>query len=152
MKKSAWILPYRVHDGRLQVWLGRLGGPFWRKKKRAWTILKGEVEEGEDLLEAAKREFFEEIGKEIEGVFVDLGEVRAGGKTNHIFAVEAPRLDTRISSNRFKLEWPPRSGRVAEYPEIEEARWFDLGDARKMIVSSLAPFLDRLERIVSQTR
>ncbi len=144
MRVSTGILPYRVKEGRLQVFLGHFGGPFWLHKKRSWGIIKGEVKEGEDLLAAAKREFYEETGKRVEGKFVDLGEAKCGSKINRIFAVQAD-LDTNISSNTFTLEWPSKSGQYQEFPEIDKAAWFDLEEAKEVIVKSQLPFLERLK-------
>ena len=145
MKRSAGILPFRMKDGRLEVFLGRFGGPFWKKRRRSWGIIKGEVEEGESDLEAAKREFFEETRKRIEGDFIDLGEVKTSNKIVHVYAVKAD-LDTDIQSNEVQMEY---RGRVLRFPEIEEARWFGLDEAKKRIVKSQAFFLDRLSSIVA---
>ncbi len=146
MKKSAGILPFRVKNGRVEVFLAHFGGPFWKNKKRSWGIVKGELEQDEEPLEAAKREFYEETGKEIDGKFIDLGEVRASGKVNRVFAVQAD-LDTQIRSNTFTLEWPPKSGKMVEFPEIDKAAWFDLEDAKEVIVASQIPFLERLAKM-----
>ena len=149
MKRSAGILPFRFKEGKLQVFLAHFGGPYWRAKKRSWGIVKGEVAEGEELLEAAKREFFEETGKRVEGEFYDLGEVKAGNKINHIFAIEAD-LDTNIRSNTFTIEWPPKSGRFEEFPEIDKAAWFDMEEAQEVIVKSQLPFLERLRALLEE--
>ena len=149
MKRSAGILPFRFKEGKLQVFLAHFGGPYWRAKKRSWGIVKGEVAEGEELLEAAKREFFEETGKRVEGEFYDLGEVKAGNKINHIFAVKAD-LDTNIRSNTFTIEWPPKSGRFEEFPEIDKAAWFDMEEAQEVIVKSQLPFLERLRALLEE--
>ena len=126
--------------------MAHFGGPFWKNKKRSWGIVKGELEQDEEPLEAAKREFYEETGKEIDGKFIDLGEVRASGKVNRVFAVQAD-LDTQIRSNTFTLEWPPKSGKMVEFPEIDKAAWFDLEDAKEVIVASQIPFLERLAKM-----
>jgi predicted NUDIX family NTP pyrophosphohydrolase len=147
MKYSAGILPYRFKDGKLQLFLAHFGGPFWRNKKRSWGIVKGEMEEGEDPLDAAKREFFEETGKRIDGEFLDLGEVKASGKINRVFAVEAD-LDTDVRSNTFTIEWPPKSGNFQEFPEIDRAAWFDFEEAKEVIVKSQLPFLERLKALL----
>ncbi len=138
--KSAGILPYRIKDGRLEVFLGHFGGPFWKRKQRSWGIIKGEVQDGESDLEAAKREFFEETGKTVEGEFFDLGELRSGAKRIHIFGVQADFLPD-VRSNMVRLEY---RGKVLEFPEIDRGAWFGIEEARKFIVASQEPFLDRL--------
>ncbi len=149
MKQSAGILPFRIKNGELEVFLAHFGGPFWKKKKRSWGIVKGELEQGEEPLEAAKREFYEETGKKIVGEFIDLGEVKSSGKINRVFAVQTD-LDTKIRSNTFMLEWPPKSGKMARFPEIDRAMWFALDDAKEVIVASQIPFLERLAKLYSK--
>ncbi len=144
MKRSAGILPYKICDQRLCVYLGHLGGPFWRYKKRSWGIIKGEIENDEEDLEAAKREFFEETGKRIDGDFLDLGEVRTSSKTVHVFAVQTD-LNTDISSNKVVMEY---KGKKIEFPEIDKAQWFDLEEAKEVILSYQLPFLERLQRSI----
>ncbi len=144
MRVSAGILPYRFKDGVLQVFLGHFGGPFWKKKKRSWGIFKGEVVENETLLEAAKREFFEETGKKIDGEFIDLGEVKTSNKLLHIFAIYKD-LDTDIHSNMVNIEY---RGRTLRFPEVDRAKWFNIQEAKEVIVASQLPFLERLERKV----
>ena len=129
--------------------MAHFGGPFWKNKKRSWGIVKGEMEQNEEPLEAAKREFYEETGKEIDGKFIDLGEVRASGKVNRVFAVQAD-LDTKICSNTFTIEWPPKSGKMVEFPEIDKAAWFDLEDAKEVIVASQILFLERLAKLYAK--
>ncbi len=124
-----------------------MGGPFWaRKEAGAWTIPKGEVEPGEDLLAVARREFHEEIGVPVPpGELTDLGEIRqTGGKTVRAWAVEGDLDATAIVSNTFELEWPPKSGRIQTFPEIDRAGWFDVESARSLIVHGQRPLLDRL--------
>ena len=147
MKLSAGILPFRKKEGRVEVFLVHMGGPYWRNKTRAWSIVKGEVEEGEEPFAAALREFHEETGQRIEGEFIDLGEVKTSNKTVHAWAVEA-EPSTKIRSNTFTIEWPPRSGREAQFPEIDEAAWFSTDEAREKIVQSQIPLLERLEQLV----
>lgn len=146
MKTSAGILPFRKKPKPV-VYLVHMGGPYWRNKARSWSIAKGEVGEGEDLLEAAKREFFEETGQEISGAFLPLGEVKASGKTIYAWTVEA-EPSTQITSNTFTIEWPPKSGKTAAFPEVDKAAWFDPETAKEVIVKSQLPFLERVEALL----
>jgi predicted NUDIX family NTP pyrophosphohydrolase len=145
---SAGLLPYRRHDGTLEVFLVHPGGPFWAKKDvGAWSIAKGEATLNEDLLCCARREFAEETGLPIDGEFVPLGQVRqSGGKMVHAWAVEAALDPSRISSNSFEMEWPPRSGRRQCFPEVDRAGWFSLDTARAKLVKGQLPLLDALGR------
>jgi predicted NUDIX family NTP pyrophosphohydrolase len=151
--RSAGLLLYRRRDdGALEVLLGHMGGPFWaRKDERAWSIPKGEHPDDEDALAAARREFAEETGTPPpDGPTLDLGEVRqSGGKRVTAWAVEGDLDPDRIESNTFELEWPPRSGRRQEFPEIDRAGWFDLEAARRKVVKGQVPLLDRLEERLS---
>lgn len=146
VSKSAGVLLYRWRDGRLQVMLVHPGGPFWSgKDEGAWSIPKGAFEEGESPLEAARREFEEETGFEVEGRFIDLGEARQSDrKTVHVWALEGDLDEKRVVSNRFSLEWPRGSGVVREYPEIDKASWFDLQVAMRKIHKGQSCFLFRL--------
>ncbi|WP_041354075.1 NUDIX domain-containing protein [Nitratiruptor sp. SB155-2] len=144
MKKSAGILPYKVENGELYVYLGHFGGPFWKRKRRSWGIIKGEVEEGESDLEAAKREFFEETGKWVDGEFLDLGEAKTSNKILHIFALQTD-LDTDIRSNMVHLEY---KGGILEFPEIDAAKWFAIEEAKEVIVDTQKVFLERLQKLV----
>ncbi len=144
MKRSAGILPYKIEDGKLLVYLGHFGGPFWAYKKRSWGVIKGEVQEGEEDLEAAKREFAEETGKVVEGDFLDLGEFRTSNKILHIYAVQKD-LDTDIHSNMVQMEY---KGKILEFPEIDEARWFTIDKAKEVIVASQLPILEALEVMI----
>ncbi len=151
MKISAGILPFRRKDGKIEVFLVHMGGPFWAKKDEgAWSIPKGLVEEGEDLLQTAKREFYEETGERADGDFIDLGEAKSASKKLHIFALEAPNLSTHIHSNTFTMEWPPKSGKMQEFPEVDRAAWFDIEEAKRKIVKSQRIFLERLQRYVEK--
>ncbi len=144
--KSAGILIYRFKDGQLQVMLVHPGGPFWTKKdKGAWSIPKGICEEDEVAIEAAKREFREETGFDIDGSFIDLGELRqSSGKIVHAWALEGD-LDTgKIKSNTFQMEWPRGSGRIRQYPEIDKGEWFSIDVAKEKIVKGQRGFLERL--------
>ncbi|HXG31140.1 MAG TPA: NUDIX domain-containing protein [Thermodesulfobacteriota bacterium] len=144
--RSAGILLFRFKGGRLEVFLVHPGGPFWAKKDEgAWSIPKGLFEDGEDPLDAAKREFREETGFDVDGEFIELGELRQPGrKTIHVWALEGDLDVTRIVSNTFTLEWPKKSGIVREYPEIDRGGWFGLDEARRKIAKGQAAFLDRL--------
>ena len=146
MKQSAGILPFRKRKG-IEVYLVHMGGPWWRNKARAWSIVKGEIEEGEDLLQAAIREFHEETGQPIDGKFLPLGEVKMSGKKITVWAVEA-EPSTEIISNMFTIEWPPRSGKKAQFPEVDKASWFPLERAKEVLVKSQLPFLERLQKVV----
>lgn len=142
-RTSAGLIPYRRRAGRLEVFLVHPGGPFWSgRDAHAWSLAKGEVEEGEDLLAAARREFGEETGLAPAAEPIPLPPVRqSGGKTVHAFAVEAEIDPASVRSNTFRLEWPPRSGRVREFPEVDRAAWFDLATAREKIHKGQAPVL-----------
>jgi len=150
--KSAGLLLYRVRDGETEVLLGHMGGPFWaRKDERAWSIPKGEYGDDEDALAAARREFAEETGSAPpEGEALALGEVRqSGGKRVVAWALEGDLDPATVRSNTFVMEWPPRSGRQQEFPEIDRAEWFGLGSARSKVVKGQVPLLDALEQKLS---
>ncbi|OQX74122.1 MAG: NUDIX hydrolase [Campylobacteraceae bacterium 4484_4] len=146
MKKSAGILPFRRSDRGIEIYLGHMGGPFWRNKERSWSIIKGEIEEREDPLAAAKREFFEETGERIEGKFLPLGSIKTSNKMIYVWAVEA-EPSTQIHSNTFEMEWPPKSGKRERFAEIDKAAWFDLAHAAEVIVKSQIPFLERIKAL-----
>ena len=137
---------FRRRDSQLQVLLVHPGGPFWKNKDEgAWSIPKGEYEKGEDALEAAKREFEEETGIKAEGEFIALGESKQpGGKVITTWALEGDCSPAEVRSNTFSMEWPPKSGRKQEFPEVDRADWFTLNDARKRILKGQVIFLDRL--------
>lgn len=145
-KTSAGVLLYRFADDGLQVLLVHPGGPFWAKKDLgAWSIPKGECGSNEDLQEAARREFREETGFSVAGEFLPLGSVtQRGGKVVHAWAAEGDCDPSRLRSNTVSFEWPPRSGRTQEFPEIDRAAWFPIAEARRRIVPGQAVFLDRL--------
>lgn len=149
MKTSAGILPFKRENERTKVFLVHMGGPFWRNRERSWSIVKGETEEGEDLLMAAKREFKEETGESITGEMLPLGSVRTSNKIIHAWAVES-NPSTDIVSNTFEMEWPPKSGKKVKFPEVDSAAWFDLQTAREKIVKSQIPLLERLEELLSK--
>ncbi len=146
MRRSAALLVYRHVYGRLQVFLVHPGGPFWaRKDAGAWSIPKGEFDEAEDGLTAAKREFFEEVGQKLDGDFMALTPVKQkGGKVVHTWAVEGDLDAAAITSNEFEMEWPPRSGRTARFPEVDRGQWFSIAEARRRLLSSQVPILDEL--------
>lgn len=137
---------YRRREGGIEVLLAHPGGPFWKSKDLgSWSIPKGEYEEREDALAAARREFAEEIGSAPEGELIPLGDIRqAGGKIVAAWAIEGDCDPSAIRSNTFSMEWPPRSGRMQEFPEIDKAQWFSLEEARAKILAGQAEFLDRL--------
>lgn len=145
-KTSAGLLVYRLREGRLQVFLVHPGGPFWaRKDLGAWSLPKGEFTEPEDPLEAARREFQEETGFDLEGPFEPLTPRRQStGKIVHAWAVEGDLDPRQVRSNTFLLEWPKGSGRQKEFPEIDRADWFDLEEAKRHILPGQAGFLDEL--------
>lgn len=147
-RRSAGILLYR-RTPQLQVLLGHMGGPFWAAKdEHAWSIPKGEHTDDEDPLAAARREFTEETSFPAPEVVVPLGLVR-GSKTVSIWAAEGDLDADAVVSNTFSLEWPPRSGRVQEFPELDRAAWLDLDTARTKLVKGQLPFLDRLVAAVA---
>jgi predicted NUDIX family NTP pyrophosphohydrolase len=145
---SAGLLLYRVQDEVLEVLLVHPGGPLWRKKDDgAWSIPKGEVAPGEDELTAARREFREETGVDPAGPFVPLGQVRQkSGKIVYAWACVGDCDPRAIKSNTFTMEWPPRSGRRQEFPEIDRAEFWPLEQARRKINPAQAQFLDALEQ------
>ncbi len=145
-KISAGILLYRRRDSGIEVLLVHPGGPFWAKKDDgAWSIPKGEVDGDEALLDAARREFREETGFAVDGSFRALPPVRQpGGKTVHAWAVEGDCDPSAVRSNRFTLEWPPRSGRMQDFPEVDRAGWFDLAAARRKLTRGQLPLLEAL--------
>lgn len=146
-KQSAGLLLYRRSPQGLEVLLVHPGGPFWAKKDLgAWSIPKGEFAEGEDPLAAARREFTEETGFAAEGEFVPLGTIRqAGGKLVAAWAVEGDCNPAALVSNMCEIEWPPRSGRRIEIPEVDRGAWFSLTEGRERILAGQRPFLERLE-------
>jgi predicted NUDIX family NTP pyrophosphohydrolase len=147
-KVSAGLLLYRFRAGRPEVLLAHPGGPLWKNKDAGvWSIPKGEPREGEDLLAAARREFFEETGFAPGGPFLPLGSVRQrGGKQVHAWAVAGECDPRAIRSNDFELEWPPRSGKLQRFAEIDRAEFFDLETARHKLVAAQAAFVAALER------
>lgn len=153
-KNSAGLLMYRWNQGVLNVLLAHPGGPFWAKKDSgAWSIPKGELTENEDALQAAKREFLEETGITVSGELVPLTpQKQPGGKVIHAWAFEGDCDPSAISSNTFAMEWPPRSGKIQEFPEVDRVAWLTLDAAREKIVKGQLPFIEELERIARQWR
>ena len=148
MKRSAGLLMFRRAAGGLQVLLAHPGGPFWRNKDEgAWTIPKGEYDDPEQPLDAARREFTEETGFAVTPPFTALGEVvQKGGKHITAWAFAGDCDPAQLRCNTFELEWPPRSGRKQTFPEIDRIEWFGLEQARRKIVPAQRPLLDRLEQ------
>ena len=148
-KKSAGILLYRRGPAGLEVLLGHPGGPFWKHRDLgAWTIPKGEIGEGEDPYAAARREFMEETGVVPgDGCIALTPRRQPSGKTVYAWAVEGDCDAACVKSNLFSMEWPPRSGQVGEFPEIDRAEWFSLDEARRRILPGQEPFLAELETL-----
>lgn len=146
-KVSAGLLMYRRTPKGLQVLLVHPGGPLWRKKDLgAWSIPKGEASQGEDLLACAKREFAEELGFEPHGPFVALSPIRQkSGKIVHAWRFEGDCDPLKLRSNTFTMEWPPKSGRHVQFPEVDRAEFFDLATAPQKINPAQAALLDELE-------
>ena len=147
--RSAGIIAYRKRNGCVEVLLVHPGGPYWRNKDfGAWSIPKGEYSAGEDPEDAARREFREELGVELTAPLVELGEIRQrGGKTVTAFAVAFDLDPDTIRSNSFEIEWPPRSGKRARFPEVDRAAWFGLEGAEARINQGQRPLLQRLRRL-----
>ncbi len=146
-KRSAGILLFRGRGPALRLLLVHPGGPFWAKKDLgAWSIPKGEYEEGENALAVARREFQEELGSPVPtGATVELGElVQPSRKVITTFALEGEFDPASLKSNRFEMEWPPKSGRLQSFPEVDRAAWFTLDEAREKILPGQRPFIDRL--------
>lgn len=144
--RSAGLLVYRRRDGALEVFLVHPGGPFWQNKDDgAWSLPKGEYTDEEEALAAAQREFLEETGMSVSGTFRSLAPVRqAGGKIVHAWAIAGDFDAAAIRSNTFTMEWPPRSGKMRSFPEVDRAAWFTLQEARVKILAGQRPLLDEL--------
>jgi predicted NUDIX family NTP pyrophosphohydrolase len=152
---SAGLLLYRVRELRLEVLIAHMGGPFWaRKDKGAWSIVKGEYDDGEDPFAAAQREFTEETGSAPPASrALELGEVRQpSGKRVLAWAVEGDLDPATVVSNTFRMEWPRGSSQQREFPEIDRAEWFDAVTARRKLVPGQVPFVDALERLLGEER
>jgi predicted NUDIX family NTP pyrophosphohydrolase len=152
MKTSAGILLYRHGEAGLELLIAHMGGPFWQgKDARAWSIPKGEMEEGEDPLAVARREFTEELGSPPPpGPYLELGEIRqSSAKRVIVFAGEGD-LDTEsVRSNSFTIEWPKGSGRLREFPEIDRAAWVSIEAAGEKLIQGQVPFIERLEKALA---
>jgi predicted NUDIX family NTP pyrophosphohydrolase len=153
-RRSAGLLLFRVTPaGVVEVLCAHMGGPLWaRRDEGAWSIPKGEYADGEDPAAAAAREFAEELGVVPPvGPWLSLGSVRqSGGKTVLAWALEGDLDASQVRSGTFELEWPPRSGRIQSFPEIDRAAWLDLGTARAKLVKGQRPLLDRLEAALGE--
>src|SRR5579875_3690576 len=145
-KRSAGLLMYRVRRRRIEVFLVHPGGPFWiNKDKGAWTIPKGQFMDGEEPLETARREFQEETGFVPQGEFLELGAIRQlSGKLVEGWAFEGDCNPAELTSNTCLVEWPPRSKKMIEVPEVDRGQWFSIDDARAAILASQQPFLHSL--------
>jgi predicted NUDIX family NTP pyrophosphohydrolase len=155
MKKSAGLLMYRRKSGgALQVLLAHPGGPFWQAKDDgAWTLPKGEYDESESALAAAQREFKEETGFDVTPPFIELGEVvQKSGKHIKAWAFAGDCEPSSLSCNTFEMEWPPRSGRRQNYPEIDRVAWLEISEARRKINPAQRALLGRLEEAVAAPR
>ena len=146
MKKSAGILVYRKRASGIEIFLVHPGGPFWAKKDLgAWSIPKGEIGENEDEEAAARREFEEETGIKIKGDLMALKPVRQkSGKSVIAWAAEQDIDESKIKSNLFEIEWPPKSGKMQSFPEMDRAEWYSVGEAKEKIISGQAGLLDEL--------
>ncbi len=152
MKISAGILLFKIEKDNFFYFLVHPGGPFWKNKDLgAWSIPKGEVFEGENFLERALKEFHEETDKKIEGNFIELNPVKQkGGKTVFAWALENDIEMSGFQSNTISFEWPPKSGKIIEIPEIDQWEWFASGEARKKINPAQADFISQIEKIMKQ--
>ena len=151
---SAGLLVWRRVDGELEVLLAHMGGPFWAKKDHGhWTIPKGEIEPGEEPEAVALREFTEETGHAPPaGPFTQIGEIRQKfGKRVLGWAAEGDVDPAVAYSNTYEMEWPPRSGRIQSFPEIDRVEWFRMDEARRRLKAAQVPFLDRLEASLGET-
>jgi predicted NUDIX family NTP pyrophosphohydrolase len=149
-KQSAGLLLYRKRRGLLQVFLVHPGGPFWAKRDNGvWSIPKGELENSENALETARREFTEETSFSIDGPFVPLKAIKQpSGKVVSAWAVEGDADAAMLRSNTFRMEWPPRSGQKQEFPEVDRGGWFYLAEARRKLLPGQVPFVDELAAMI----
>jgi predicted NUDIX family NTP pyrophosphohydrolase len=150
-KKSAGILVFRIRDKKPEIFLMHPGGPYWAKiDLGAWSIPKGEIEENEHQSEAARREFKEETGIQLNGELIPLKPVKQkSGKTVIAWAVELDIDVSNIKSNQFEMEWPPRSGNHQQFPEMDRAEWFTVSDAKEKIIPGHAALIGELEEILN---
>ncbi len=151
-KISAGIFLYRINGNFPEVFLVHPGGPFWKNKDEgAWSIPKGEVEKNEDYLSVAKKEFLEETGKEIIGDFIALDPViQKGGKKIYAWAVRGNLNVETIVSNTFSMVWPPKSGKLMEFPEVDQAQWFDFDQAKIKLNPAQAGLIDQLHAMLER--
>lgn len=151
-KKSAGLLMYRLADQGIEVLLVHSGGPYWVNRQwQAWSIPKGEIDPGEETFAAAQREFQEETGQRPQGQFQALRTVRqSGGKLVFAWAFEGDFDPDTLHSNTFTLEWPPNSGQMREFPEVDQAAWFSLAEAKQRIIKAQSQFLDELVTVLAQ--
>jgi predicted NUDIX family NTP pyrophosphohydrolase len=151
-RTSAGIALYRRVADDIELLLAHPGGPFWKNKDDgAWTFPKGEYTGDEDPLTAARREFREEIGLDLDGAFIDLGAVKqSGGKIVRVFAIEGDCDAATIQSNTFRQVWPPKSGRYVEFPEVDRAGWFSPAAAKAKLIVAQREFVDRLRERVAE--
>jgi predicted NUDIX family NTP pyrophosphohydrolase len=149
-KKSAGLLPFRFSKKKMEVLLAHPGGPFWKNKDAgAWSIIKGEYNEDEEPLSAAKREFEEETGLKLTGKFIPLKPIRQkSGKEVLAWAVETAIDPSQIKSNTFEIEWPPKSGRKQSFPEIDRAEWFTIEEAREKINPAQMALFEELQKLL----
>lgn len=147
---SAGLLLYRLAGGTFEVLLAHPGGPFWsRRDDGAWTLPKGEVQAGEEPLAAALREFEEETGHPPHGPLLELGEIRQkSGKRVLAWACQGDFDPTALRSNLFEMEWPPRSGRLQEFPEVDRVGWFTPAQAGAKLLPTQVPFIGRLQDLL----
>lgn len=150
MKKSAGILVYRHINKKIEFFLVHPGGPLWAKKDAgAWSIPKGEYEDGEDPLQAARREFEEETGQTVSGKFIELSPFKLkSGKTIYAWAVEGNVDEENIRSNTFEMEWPPRSGKRRAFPEVDRAGWFDAETAKEKLNERYGGMIEEVLRLI----
>ena len=151
-KESAGLLVYRRKDKDVEFVLVHPGGPFWKNKDAgAWTIPKGEIQQGENPLDAARREFEEELGMKAEGNLIELIPIKQkGGKLVRAWAAEADLDLTAIKSNTFSMEWPPRSGRMTEFPEIDRAAYYDWETAKSKINEAQVALLEQVRALQNE--
>jgi predicted NUDIX family NTP pyrophosphohydrolase len=150
-RQSAGLLVYRRKQGELQVFLVHPGGPFWAKKDLgAWSIPKGEFDGSEDAFSAARREFTEEVGSPIDGTFIALTpRTQPSRKVIHAWALEGDVDEASVKSNEFETEWPPKSGKMQRFPEVDRGAWFGIVEARRRINRGQIPFLDELAALLA---
>ncbi|MEO8568468.1 MAG: NUDIX domain-containing protein [Ginsengibacter sp.] len=150
--QSAGILLYRKISSEHEVFIVHPGGPFWKNKEEgAWSIPKGEFDDNENSLDAAKREFFEETGISLTGEFIELQPVKLkSGKKVYAWAIEKDIDSQNIISNNFEMEWPPRSGKFQSFPEIDKGEWLSIEEAKKKINEKQVSLLEQLQQILSK--